>query len=101
VPARLTKSAAEDVDPAFAGREPTSVRRATEWTHEVENAWRLQRTGWRHMDEYRCANGRPSAWSNGLVACLKLKTTGGWVYFRSARELEQKRVASVRVYTFE
>ena len=56
--------------------EPISMERATVWSPEVEEAYRIQGSGWRSIHEYRRANGEPTRWENGMVKMTVHPKTG-------------------------
>lgn len=52
------------------------MERATVWSPEVEEAYRIQGSGWRSIHEYRQANGDPARWENGMVKMTVHPKTG-------------------------
>ncbi len=61
---------------APAGK-PVRVRRAKEWSPQVEDCFRLQHSGWRDLCEYTAAFGEPDRWDeSGFVKCTRVKGSG-------------------------
>ena len=52
------------------------MERATVWSPEVEEAYRIQGSGWRNIREYRKAHGDPLRWENGFVKMTVHPKTG-------------------------
>jgi hypothetical protein len=77
------------------------LRRAKTWSLEVENSYRLQQGGWRHIHEYRNFIGEvPSQWPNGLFKKVELKN-GNKHYWKCGRECADKDLAKVKIFYFE
>mmetsp|Transcript_18303 Transcript_18303/g.33194 ORF Transcript_18303/g.33194 Transcript_18303/m.33194 type:complete len:143 (+) Transcript_18303:28-456(+) len=83
-------------------REPKKMVRATTWTPEVENAFRLQCAGWRSVEEYQQQYDEElSVWpSNQFIKALKAKKNGFFMYFRNFRECEDKYLNRVKLYSY-
>ena len=90
-----------DPVPGAVARKATGMARASAWSSEVENNFRLQEVGWRDLEEYRVAHGEPERWkASGFIAVLKSKGSGNYIYFDRARECEDKFVHRVKLYTY-
>lgn len=86
--------------PASGGATLTTMKRAKQWSPQVENAYRLQLAGFRAYEEYIQTYPEPELWpETGFVKCLQSKTTGYFLYFRSARECEDKHMNKVKLYS--
>lgn len=86
--------------PPVSGASPTSMKRAKQWSPDVENAYRFQLAGFRNYDEYLQAFPEPELWlDTGFVKCLQSKTTGFYLYFRCARECEDKHLNKIKIYS--
>lgn len=44
------------------GRKPKGMTRATVWSPDVENSYRLQQSGWKSLEEYEIVHGPPTFW---------------------------------------
>jgi hypothetical protein len=85
---------------APAGK-PVRVRRAKEWSPQVEDCFRLQHSGWRDLCEYTAAFGEPDRWDeSGFVKCTRVKGSGFYTYWRPYREAGDKSLASVKVFEY-
>ena len=62
---------------------PIAMERATYWTPEVEEAYRVQGSGWRSIQEYRRVHGDPKRWENGFVKMTVHPKTGYFSKFVS------------------
>ena len=88
--------------PSERSRDPVGVSRPKSWSPEVENEFRLQEVGWKHLDEYREAYGIPERWAaTGFYAVVRSKDEGNFVYWRRERECEDKFVHRVKLFRFE
>lgn len=68
----------------------------------MENAWRIQECSYRDIDEYVAARGLPDLWpQSGLYRMLVTKDTSFFCYFQRARQLEDKHLSRVKVFTYE
>ena len=83
------------------------MSRATTWSLEVENSFRLQEAGFRGVEELRALGlEEPEVWpDSGFIRKLQTKTSfekGQYVmlYFRKVRECEPKHVNRVKLYRF-
>ena len=77
------------------------MKRASVWTPEVEEQYRLQAAGWKDLDEYIAAYDQPERWeSNSFVKCLRVKKNGFFTYWREWRECEDRYLNRVKVYTY-
>eukprot|EP01136_Pigoraptor_vietnamica_P019351 Opistho-1_new@5679 len=76
------------------------VVRPTEWTPEVEEAFRLQCAGWRTIDEYRLLKKcEPERWEeSGRIKKLSVKGTTHWNYFSRDRECTSSNIGKVKLY---
>jgi hypothetical protein len=93
---RRRESKAEEE--ALPGK-PVRMRRAKEWSPEVEDCFRLQHSGWRDLREYSAAFGEPDRWEeSGFIKCTRVKGSGFFTYWRPYREVEDKSLASVKVF---
>jgi len=82
-------------------RKPTGVKRASSWSPEVEEQYRLQQVGWRNLDEYVVEHGEPERWAtNDFLKCLRVKKTGNYTYWREWRECEDKYLNRVKIFTY-
>lgn len=69
--------------------------RATEWDEDVENAFRLQETGWLDLDDYASQYGIPERWKDGRYSKLVTKDRGYFVYWEKERQCSDEYVSSV------
>ncbi|OQS01617.1 hypothetical protein ACHHYP_00603 [Achlya hypogyna] len=81
--------------------EPTRMYRPKEWTPEVEEAFRIQQTGWRDISDYKSKYGEPERWENGFIRCTRVKASGYYTYWRQTRECEDKYLNKVKVYEYK
>ncbi len=89
------------MDEAAPAAKPVRVRRAKEWSPEVEDCFRLQHSGWRDLCEYIAAFGEPDRWGeSGFIKCTRIKGSGFYTYWRPYREAEDKSLASVKVFEY-
>ena len=81
-------------------QKPKGMKRAKEWTVDVENLFRFQLAGWRDINEYLSTHEPPQMWEDqGFVRCLQNKV-GNFMYFRGTRECESKHLPKVKLYTY-
>ncbi|KAG9402494.1 hypothetical protein AC1031_007107 [Aphanomyces cochlioides] len=80
--------------------EPTKMYRPKEWTPEVEEAFRIQQTGWRDINDYKNKYGEPERWENGFIRCTRVKASGYYTYWRNTRECEDKHLNKVKVFEY-
>lgn len=89
---------------------PTGVRRAKQWSDDVEIAYRFQVAGWRDIREFLCAHPNdafdiwPSGWPKKLPLKdpqSKIQADRAWYYFSQARECEHKHVHKVKLYQYK
>ncbi|EQC31839.1 hypothetical protein SDRG_10627 [Saprolegnia diclina VS20] len=80
--------------------EPTRMYRPKEWTPEVEEAFRIQQTGWRDISDYKAKYGEPERWENGFIRCTRVKASGYYTYWRQFRECDDKYLNKVKVYEY-
>ena len=81
--------------------KPTKMQRAKVWSVEVENAFRYQSAGYRDREEYLNHYPSPEHWSlDGFVKCLRSKKDGYFMYFRKARECEDKYLNRIIIYEY-
>merc|ERR1719201_2084053 len=52
-------------------RKPKSMTRATAWSPEVENMYRLQQSGWSTLEHYEVVHDPPTRWKNGFIRKLQ------------------------------
>ena len=83
------------------GKAPTKMYRPKKWSPEAENAYRFQAAGFRDQFEYEDTYPQPEVWEEtGFVRQLQHKTTGYYMYFRQARECEDKYLGKTKIYTY-
>lgn len=80
-----------------------SMRRATQWSPEVEDLFRLQAAGWVNEDEYRKVYGAPERWqpevcADQFISKLQVKSNGYFTYWRKYRECEDSMIRKVKIY---
>ncbi|ETW02355.1 hypothetical protein H310_05889 [Aphanomyces invadans] len=80
--------------------EPTKMHRPKEWSPEVEEAFRIQQTGWRDINDYKNKYGEPERWENGFIRCTRVKASGYYTYWRNTRECEDKHLSKVKVFEY-
>ena len=81
--------------------KPLSMQRAKVWSLQVENAFRYQLAGYTDESDYYTAYGAPACWSDSMmIKFLIVKLTGYFMYFRNARECEDKHLNKVKLYTY-
>ncbi|ETV83567.1 hypothetical protein H257_04270 [Aphanomyces astaci] len=80
--------------------EPTKMYRPKEWSPEVEEAFRIQQTGWRDINDYKNKYGDPDRWENGFIRCTRVKASGYYTYWRNTRECEDKHLIKVKVFEY-
>ncbi|KAJ0400127.1 hypothetical protein P43SY_009930 [Pythium insidiosum] len=103
---KLDESAANDDDsnqapkPVFSSKTATRCYRPKEWTPEVEEAFRVQQTGWRDLKEYMESYGEPERWTNGFIRCTRVKSNGYYTYWRPHRECDDKYLHTVKVFEY-
>lgn len=74
--------------------------RAKEWSPIVENLFRFQQAGFKHLEEYLTVHCEPEYWNEtGFVRCLQASKTGFFLYFRSHRECNQRHLHCVKIYS--
>jgi hypothetical protein len=78
------------------------VRRAREWSSEVERMWRFQRAGWRdHLEYEECSGREAECWGEeGWPKCLEVKDHKRWLYFGHARECEDRLLSTVKLFDY-
>jgi len=84
------------------GPRPKGIKRASAWSTDVENAFRLQCAGWRSAEEYAGA-GYPEieVWDKSeFIKSLRVKENGNFMYFRSFRECEEKYLSRVKIFLY-
>ncbi|GMH67213.1 hypothetical protein TrST_g14118 [Triparma strigata] len=97
----LPKASAKKTGPETNVRKPTGIKRATQWSPEVEEQYRLQCAGWKNIDEYVIAYDEPERWaSNDFLKCLRIKKNGYFSYWREWRECEDKYLNRVKIFTY-
>jgi hypothetical protein len=77
--------------------DPIAMERATHWSPEVEEAYRIQGSGWRSIREYRKTNGDPARWENGFVRMTVHPKTGFFSTCRFSVLLAWRQQPPVRV----
>ena len=81
--------------------KPSTMRRAKVWSLEVENAFRFQLAGYTDEFDHFAIHGAPTCWSDSMmIKFLISKLSGYFMYFRNARECEDKHLNKVKMYTF-
>lgn len=81
--------------------KPLRMQRAKVWSLQVENAFRYQLAGYTDGSDYYTAYGAPACWSDSrMIKFLIVKLTGYFIYFRNARECEDKHLNKVKLYTY-
>jgi len=83
------------------GAKPTAMKRAKNWTPEVENYFRFQAAGFRDMGDYLHLNPQPEYWDTGFVRMLLNKKTGFYMYFRRQRECNDAALHRIKIYSYE
>ena len=83
------------------GAKPTGMKRAKNWTPEVENYFRFQAAGFRDMGDYLHLNPQPEYWDTGFVRMLLNKKTGFYMYFRRQRECNDAALHRIKIYSYE
>ncbi|XP_030643269.1 meiosis expressed gene 1 protein homolog [Chanos chanos] len=81
--------------------KPKSVRRAKQWTAEVENLYRFQEAGYRDELEYRQIKQiEVDRWpETGFVKKLERRDKT-FFYFSRKRECEDREVHRVKIYAY-
>ena len=91
------------------GAAPKSMVRASEWTPEVENAFRIQEAGYRDATD-ALARGHPPLeyWPTEPPLLKKMvtretlgKEASSIIYFSKRRECEDKSLAQVKLYSYD
>lgn len=77
------------------------IRRAKVWNDEVEEAFRLQQSGWLHVEEYKSVHGELERWDNRAIKCTRVKSNGYFTYWRRDRECQDKYIPRVKLYSFD
>ena len=82
---------------------PKKMERATTWNTHVENLFRLQAAGYKDFSAYlECwtenAEAIPLWEDSGFIKSIK-NNSGLFMYFRRARECEEKYLNKVKIYT--
>jgi len=80
-----------------------TMRRAKQWSPEVEDLFRLQAAGWTNEEEYRKVYGEPERWKPDLcadqfISKLQVKSNGYFTYWRKYRECEDSMIRKVKIY---
>ena len=70
------------------------------WTPLVEEAFRIQSSGWRSIQEYRRVHGDPARWDNGFIKMTVHPKTGYFMYWSKERMCSDRHVAKVKLYTY-
>lgn len=84
-------------------RKPTSMKRAKQWSEEVENIFRFQEAGYRDEAEYKSIqNNDPERWQvhPGYVKKLR-RRDGTFYYYNKLRECKEKDLNKVKLYKYE
>ncbi|XP_064604724.1 meiosis expressed gene 1 protein homolog [Liolophura sinensis] len=81
--------------------QPKSMTRATEWSAQVEEAYRFQLAGYRDANEYGSFHGKNvDRWPhNGFVKKLQRKD-GCFYYFNKERECPEKDIPKCKLYAY-
>ena len=87
----------------FANKKPTGMKRAKQWTLEVENIFRFQAAGFRDIHEYITSNiGGCEFWpESGFLRQAVNKKSGYHMYFRRTRECQDKYLNKIKLYSYE
>jgi len=98
-PSNISTSVKADGDDTF-----TSMRRATEWSPEVEDLFRLQAAGWNHEEEYTKVYGPPERWPadvcpDQFINKLQSKSDGYFTYWRKWKECEENSLRKVKIFS--
>ena len=81
---------------------PTGVSRPKYWSKQAEENWRLQFCGWRDIYEYEAVYGEVLRWeSNGFIRRLQCKSNGYYTYWKEEKELKDKDLRRVKVYSYD
>lgn len=84
--------------------QPKRMTRASQWTADVENAFRFQCAGWRSAEEYCSEYDELQTWPANeygeFVKMLRVKKNGNFMYFRQTRECEDKHLNKVKLYEY-
>ncbi|CAD7938772.1 unnamed protein product [Amoebophrya sp. A25] len=88
---------------AVSGKAGKKMIRPTQWSPEVEDLHRLQKTGWNTVAEYEETNGPLDRWTKDkceseFIAKTKIKSSGYFVYWRRDRECTEADVKKVKIY---
>lgn len=84
-----------------------SMRRASVWSEEVEDLYRLQTSGWKDVAEYTKKYGEPERHVVGdgkmdadypYISKLQLKANGFFVYWKKHRECTDGELKKVKIY---
>ncbi len=90
------------------GGKPKGMKRANQWTPEVENLFRFQLAGFQDMHEYlefqaaMYGNAQPQpieVWDTGFIRSLQNKNSN-FMYFRRTRECLDKFLNKVKIYSY-
>ncbi|CAD7926903.1 unnamed protein product [Amoebophrya sp. A120] len=81
-----------------------SMVRASQWSRDVEDLYRLQQAGWKTLEEYTAANGAPDRWeqercADQYILKTKLKSNGFFVYWKKDRECLDSDLKKVKIYS--
>lgn len=84
--------------------KPKKMERATTWNTHVENLFRLQAAGYKDFSAYlECwtenAEAIPLWEDSGFIKSIK-NNSGLFMYFRRARECDEKYLNKVKIYTY-
>ena len=86
--------------------KPKGMKRANQWTPEVENLFRFQLAGFQDVHEYlefqaaMYAEPQPiEVWDTGFIRSLQNKNSN-FMYFRKTRECLDKFLNKVKIYSY-
>lgn len=96
----LNNNSQPELVPVITETKATRCFRPKEWSPEVEEAFRVQQTGWRDMKEYMETYGEPERWQNGYVRCTRVKANGFYTYWQPHRECDDKYLHTVKLFEY-
>jgi len=82
------------------------MERASAWSEEIENVFRLQEAGYRDLAEMlNLGEPEPARFPNGFIKKLRSKQSIGgapsYMYFSSKRECAETELNRVKLYYFK
>jgi len=90
--------------PSSPAPQPSGLKRATQWSEDVEECYRFQIAGYRDIKEYCHVQGVSDndvkRWPhNGYIKVL-LSRKGGYIYFDKARECQDKDLHKCKLFNY-